>query len=185
MATTADIKKGIVINLEGQLFTIVDFLHVKPGKGGAFVRTTLKNVVTGRVIDKTFRSGEEIDIVKLDERQMQFLYQEEGNFHFMDQETFEQVAVPADVIGDKALFLKEGETVKVFFYDERPILIELPYFIEYTVVECEPGIKGDTVSNVMKPAKIETGAIIQVPLFVEEGDRIRVDTRVGEYIERV
>ncbi|MBM3327999.1 MAG: elongation factor P [Calditrichaeota bacterium] len=185
MATTADIKKGVVIDLEGGLWTIVDFQHVKPGKGGAFVRNTLKNIVTGKVIDRTLRSGEKIEIIKLDPRQMQFLYHDGDHFQFMDQETFEQVAVPEAVVGDAALFLKEGEIVKIAFNDETPLTIEIPFFIEYTIVQCEPGVKGDTVSNVTKPAKIETGATVQVPLFVESGERIRVDTRTGQYIERV
>lgn len=185
MATTADIKKGVVMTLEGQLYNITDFQHVKPGKGGAFVRTTLKNVVTGRVIDRTFRSGEKIDIVRLEDRKMQYLYREGDSFMFMDQETFEQVAVSDAVVGESADFLKEGEVVKIYFHDEIPLILELPFFIEYKVVECEPGIKGDTVSNVTKPAKIESGAIIQVPLFVEQGERIRVDTRIRQYTERV
>jgi len=173
------------MDLEGQLFTIVDFQHVKPGKGGAFVRTMLKNIVTGKVIDRTFRSGEKVELVRLDDRKLQYLYRESDNFIFMDQETFEQVSVPESVVGDYADLLKEGEVVRVFFHDERPLVFELPFFIEYTIVKCEPGVKGDTVANVSKPATLETGAVIQVPLFVEQGERIRVDTRTKEYLERV
>jgi len=185
MATTADIKNGLVISFEGQLFNIVEFQHVKPGKGGAFVRTKLKNLVTGRVIDRTFRSGEKIEIVRMEARPMQFLYREGDHFVFMDQETYEQVHVPETVVGDAALFMKESEVVKINFNDETPVTIEIPFFINFKIVECEPGVKGDTVSNVTKPAKLETGAVVQVPLFVESGETIRVDTRTGEYIERV
>ena len=184
MATTADIKNGLTIEFDGQILTVVEFLHVKPGKGGAFVRTKMKNVVSGRVLERTFRSGERIDIVRLDERQMQYLYREGDNFVFMDQETFEQLSIPDEVVGDDARFLKEGGTVKVSLRDDKPLLMELPFFINFKVVECEPGMKGDTVTNVTKPAKLETGAVVQVPLFVEEGDIIRIDTRTGSYLER-
>jgi len=184
MATTTDIKNGLTINLDGQLLTVVEFMHVKPGKGGAFVRTKLKNVVTGRVLDKTFRSGERIEVVRLDERQMQYLYREGTGFIFMDQETFEQLSVPDEVVGEDARFLKEGEQVKVSLHGDRPLLMELPFFIDFKIVECEPGMKGDTVTNVTKSAKLETGAVVQVPLFIEEGEVIRVDTRTGTYLER-
>jgi len=184
MATTADIRNGLIIELDGQLFTIVEFLHVKPGKGGAFVRTKLKNVVTGRVLDRTFRSGEKLEVVRLDERDMQYLYSEGESFVFMDQETFDQINIPSDVVGNDANFMKEGEIVKVSLHNDKPILIEIPNFINFKIVECEPGIKGDTVSNVTKPATLETGAIVQVRLFIEEGEIIRVDTRTGQYLER-
>ena len=185
MATTADIKNGLVIDLEGQLFTIVEFQHVKPGKGGAFVRNKLKNVITGRVIERTLRSGEKIDIIKIDARPMQFLYRDGKDFVFMDQETYEQVNVMDSVVGENAGYLKEGEVVKVNFNDETPLTLEIPNFINFTIVECEPAVKGDTVTNVTKPAKLESGAVVQVPLFVENGEKIRVDTRTGAYIERV
>lgn len=185
MPTTADIKNGIVIELEGQLYTIVEFQHVKPGKGGAFVRTRLKHFVTGRVIDRTFRSGERIDIVRVEERPMQFLYRDGEDFVVMDQETFEQLVVPKSAFGDSARFLKEGEIVTISFYEDKPLLATLPFFISFKVTQCAPGVRGDTVSNVTKPATLETGAVVQVPLFVEEGDIIRVDTRTGEYLERV
>ncbi len=185
MSTTADIKNGVTLDFDGQLFTITEFLHVKPGKGGAFVRTKLKNVLTGRVIDRTFRSGEKLNIVRLEDRKMQFLYAEGDNFVFMDQDTFDQVHVREDVIGDSARFLKEGEIVSISFYENNPMTIQLPFFISFTITECEPGHKGDTVSSTTKSAQIETGATVQVPLFVEQGEIIRVDTRTGEYIERV
>ncbi len=185
MATTADIKNGLVINLEDQLFTIVEFQHVKPGKGGAFVRTKLKNVMTGRVIDRTLRSGEKVDIVRIDARPMQYLYQDGSDFVFMDQENYDQVNVPEAIVGESAGFLKEGELVKISFHDDLALVLELPFFLNLLIVECEPGAKGDTVSNVTKPAKLETGAVVQVPLFVESGERIRVDTRTSQYIERV
>jgi len=185
MATTADIKNGLVLDYEGQLYSVVEFQHVKPGKGGAFVRVKMKNLVTGRVLDRTLRSGEKIEIVRMEARQMQFLYQDGDHFVFMDQETYEQVNVSEAVVGDAALFIKEGEIVKINFNDETPVTIEIPFFINFKIVECEPGVKGDTVSNVTKPAKLETGAVVQVPLFVEQGETIRVDTRTSEYIERV
>ncbi len=184
MATTADIRNGLVIGMDGQLFTVVEFLHVKPGKGGAFVRTKLKNVITGRVLDKTFRSGEKIEVVKLEDREMQYLYRENDTFVFMDQETFEQLNIPGEVVGDNAKFMKEGEVVKVYLHGEKPIITELPNFINLKIVACEPGLKGDTVSNVTKPATLETGAVVQVPLFIENGEVIRVDVRSGQYLER-
>ena len=184
MATTADIKNGLVIRLDGQLFTVVEFLHVKPGKGGAFVRTKIKNVVKGRVLDKTFRSGEKLDVVKLQDRQMQYLYAEGDGYVFMDQETFDQITIPGALIGDAVRFMKEGEMVKVMMHGASPISLELPNFINFRIVGCEPGVKGDTVSNVTKPATLETGAVVQVPLFIEEGEVIRVDVRTGTYLER-
>jgi len=184
VATTADIKNGLVIELDKQLFTIVEFLHVKPGKGGAFVRTKLKNVITGRVLDRTFRSGEKIEVVKLEDREMQYLYSEEDLYIFMDQETFDQINIPGEVLGDDAKFMKEGEIIKVYLHEDKPIITELPNFINLKIVECEPGLKGDTVSNVTKPATLETGAVVQVPLFIEEGEVIRVDIRTGQYLER-
>ncbi len=185
MATTADIKNGVTINLNGQLQTIVEFQHVKPGKGGAFVRTKLKNVLSGKVVDHTFRSGEKIEIVRLEDKDMQYLYTEDDAFVFMDQETFDQVNVPSDVVGGASDFMKEGDTVSVQFHEQTPLSITLPFFINSKVIECEPAVKGDTVTNITKAAKIETGAEIQTPLFVEEGDVIRIDTRTREYIERV
>ncbi len=185
MPTTADIKNGMTIKFNDQLFTIVEFQHVKPGKGGAFVRTKLKNVITGRVLENTFRSGEKIDPVRLEDKSMQYLYIEGCDYVFMDQETYEQINVPADVVGDAKNYMKEGDAVTVQFYETTPLSVQVPFFLEFEIIKCEPGMKGDTVSNVTKAATLETGAVIQVPLFVEQGEWIRVDTRTGSYIERV
>jgi elongation factor P len=185
MYSTPDFRKGLRIELDGDPFTIVDFQHVKPGKGGAFVRTRLKNLLTGAVVDRTFRSGEKVGRPDLEEKEMQFLYQDGDGFHFMDNTTFEQVAIADDVLGDARRFLQENTTVAVLFYQERPINIELPIFVELLVTEAEPGLKGDTASGASKMVTVETGAKIQVPLFIEAGDRLKIDTRTGEYIERV
>lgn len=184
MASTADIKNGVVINLDNNLQTIVEFQHVKPGKGGAFVRTKLKNILTGKVIDRTFRSGEKLDIVRVEDKHMQYLYKEDDSYIFMDQETFDQINVSMAAVGDSAKFLKESEIVSISFHGDKPLVVTLPNFIIFKIVECDPGVRGDTVSNVTKPAKLETGAIVQVPLFVEQEDSIRVDTRTGQYLER-
>ena len=184
MATTADIRNGIVIQMDNQLFAVVEFLHVKPGKGGAFVRTKIKNVITGRVLDKTFRSGEKLNVIKLEDRKMQYLYAEDDGFVFMDEETFDQITIDSHVLGSIAKFMKEGENVRVMMHDVKPISVELPNFISFRIVDCEPGVKGDTVSNVTKPATLETGAVVQVPLFIEQDEVIKVDVRKGEYLER-
>ena len=185
MASTADFKNGLTIKYNGKLVTIVEFQHVKPGKGGAFVRTKLKNVITGRVLDNTFRAGEKVEFVRLSGRDMQYLYKDDDSYVFMDQDTFEQIYIPSAVVEESAPYLKEGEIANVQFYADKPITMKLPNFINYKIVECEPGFKGDTVSNITKLAKIESGASIQVPIFIEEGQIIRVDTRTGTYIERV
>ncbi len=186
MASTADFRNGMVIRYNGEPYAIVEFLHVKPGKGGAFVRTKLKSVLTGRVIDNTFRAGEKVEEIRLIARQMQFLYPEGESYVFMDHETYEQHSLDASMIGEEvARYLKDGEDYKVMFEGEQPLLIEVPFFLELEVVDTEPGIKGDTVSATTKPAKLETGAVVQVPLFVEVGDVIKVDTRTNEYLERV
>jgi elongation factor P len=185
MYSTADFKKGLKIEIDGMPYVIVDFLHVKPGKGGAFVRTKLKNLLTGRVIDQTFRSGERVKRPDLVEREMQYLYREDNNFYMMDNETFDQIVVTREQLGDAALFLKENLNVKVLFFNQQPVAVELPTFVDLTVAETEPGVRGDTATGGSKPARLETGAVIQVPLFIERGDRVRVDTRTGEYVERV
>jgi len=175
----------MVIRLEGELFTIVEFQHVKPGKGMGFVRTRLKNVRTGAVLDRTFRSGEQVEEVRLERREMQFLYRSDDMLYFMDTETYEQFSVPVEAAGDAVLFLKEGEAASVFMDGDTPVGVEVPYFVELKVVETEPGVRGDTATGGSKPAKLETGLVVQVPLFVEEGDTVKVDTRTREYIERV
>jgi elongation factor P len=185
MPTTNDLKNGMTLNIDGTLMNVVDFQHVKPGKGGAFVRTRLKNVRTGRVLDKTFRADEPVEVAILEKRQMQFLYRDEVGFHFMDTETYDQVAVDGDAVGDAASYMIEGSTPYVTFYDGSALGVELPASVELTVSETEPGVKGDRVSGATKPATVETGAVVQVPLFVETGDRIKVDTRTGAYLTRV
>ncbi len=186
MASTADFRNGMVIRFNGEPHSISEFQHVKPGKGGAFVRTKLKNVVTGRVIDNTFRAGEKVEEIKVIARQMQYLYQDGDNYVFMEGETYEQHFLNENMLGEDVIkYLKEGESYKVLFEGEQPLLVEVPFFLELEVVETEPGIKGDTVSNTTKPAKLETGAVVQVPLFVDEGEVIKVDTRTDEYLERV
>lgn len=185
MYSTADFKKGLKIEIDGTPYVIVDFLHVKPGKGGAFVRTKLKNLLTGRVIDQTFRAGERVRRPDLMEREMQYLYREGDNFYMMDNETFDQIFLTGEQLGDARLFLKENLNVKVLFFNRQPVAVELPTFVELAVAETEPGVRGDTATGGSKPATLETGAVIQVPLFVEQGDIVKVDTRTGEYIERV
>lgn len=184
MYSTADFKKGLKIELDGQPYVIVDFLHVKPGKGGAFVRTKLKNLVTGRVLDQTFRSGERVKKPDLEEKEMQYLYRDGEDFVMMDTDTYEQITLTPEQMGEAALFLTENLTVKVLFFNKQPVAVELPLAVELTVIETEPGVRGDTASGGSKPATLETGAVIQVPLFINVGDRVRVDTRTGTYLER-
>jgi elongation factor P len=182
---TAEFRKGLKIELEGEPYIIVDFQHVKPGKGGAFVRTRLKSLVTGNVIDRTFRSGEKVQTPALEERMMQYLYQEEDKYHFMDTDSYEQIALTADHLGDESNFLQENVEVRIVFHNGQPIGVELPTFVELKIVQTDPGVKGDTAAGGTKPATLEAGAVIQVPLFLNEGDVIKVNTRTGEYIERV
>jgi elongation factor P len=185
MVTTNDLKNGMTLNIDGNLMNVVEFQHVKPGKGGAFVRTKLKNVRTGRTLDKTFRAAEPVEVAILDKRQMQYLYRDETGFHFMDTETYEQLAVDAGAVGDAASYLLEGDSPYVTLYEGAAIGLELPASVELTISETEPGVKGDRVSGATKPATLETGAVVQVPLFVEQGDKIKVDTRTGAYLTRV
>ena len=185
MYSTTDFRKGLKIEIEGEPYIIVDFQHVKPGKGGAFVRTRLKSLVTGNVIDQTFRSGDRVDKPDLQEREMQFLYETGGEYYFMDVKTFEQLFLTADQLGESKDFLKENLVIKALFHNQRPIGIEAPMFVDLKVVKSEPGVRGDTATGATKPAWLESGAVIQVPLFVEEGDTVRLDTRTREYITRV
>ncbi|MDD5087388.1 MAG: elongation factor P [bacterium] len=185
MATTADIRKGLTIQMEGQTFLIADFQHVKPGKGGAFVRITLRNVKSGRVIDRTLNSGATIEIVRVDTHDMQFLYKDGDSYHFMDQESFDQVFFDEDLIGENAKWMKEGVICKVSFMGNQPLSLEVPNFLELEIVETAPGVRGDTVSGSGKPATLETGAIVQVPFFIEQNEVIRVDTRTSAYLDRV
>jgi elongation factor P len=185
MADTSDIRIGLIIRFKDDLYNIIDFQHVKPGKGGAFVRTTLKNLKTGRVIDNTFRSGEKIEPVRVERRKFQYLYSEGENLVCMDQETFDQINIPVELFDGKEVYLKESTEIDVLYDGENIISVEIPLFVILEVTHTEPGFKGDTATNVMKPATLETGAVIQVPLFVEIGDVLKVDTRTGEYVERI
>jgi elongation factor P len=185
MYSTAEFKKGLKIELDGVPLVIVDFQHVKPGKGGAFVRTKLKNLLTGRVLDQTFRSGERVKRPDLMERDMQYLYAQGDRFCMMDNETFEQIMLTAEQVGDGRLFLTENLDVKVLLFNQQPVAVEVPNFVELTVAQADPGVRGDTATGGSKPATLESGAVIQVPLFINEGDRVKVDTRTGSYIERV
>lgn len=185
MYTTAEFKKGLKIELEGKPYLIVDFQHVKPGKGGAFVRTKLKNMINGRVVDQTFRSGEKVGRPDMEEKEMQYLYRDGDNFVFMDNANYEQVYLSKDQMGEQTQFLQENINVKLLYFNKEPLGLELPNFVELKVTSTEPGFKGDTATGGNKPATLETGAVIQVPLFIAEGDRIRVDTRTGSYMDRV
>ena len=184
MYSTPDFRRGLKIEINNEPFTIVSFQHVKPGKGGAFVRTKLKNLLNGNVVDRTFRSGEKVGKPDIEEKEMQYLYTD-GDFHFMDNDTYEQTALSADLVGNDKNFLQENSTVTVLFYKGRVVNLELPTFVILEVTEAEPGLKGDTASSVTKPVTVETGAKINVPLFINPGDRLKIDTRTGEYMERV
>ncbi len=185
MITTADFRNGMTIEMDGNLFNLVYFQHVKPGKGGAFVRTRLKNLKTGAVTERTFRAGEKVELAILDKRRMQFLYREGNSFFFMDTETYEQLPITQEEVGETAKFLLEGTTVEVALCDGRSVGVEPPVFVEMEVAETAPGVKGDTASGGSKPAILESGMVVNVPLFIEAGNRIKVDTRSGEYVERV
>ena len=184
MYSTTDFRKGLKIEVEGIPYEIVDFQHFKPGKGGAMVRTKLRNILTGRIQDITFRSGEKVERPNLESRDMQFLYHEGEQLVFMDMTTYDQMHMDAEATDGKANYLKDGQECRVLLYNEKPLDIEIPASLVLEVTETEPGAKGDTVSNVTKPAKLETGIVVQVPIFVNEGDRIKVDTRTKEYLGR-
>lgn len=186
MATTNDLKNGMVLKLDGgQLWSVVEFQHVKPGKGGAFVRTKLKNVLSGKVVDRTFNAGTKVETATVDRRAMQFSYKDGADFVFMDTETFDQLQVTPEVVGEAANYLLEGQDVTVAMYEENPLFIELPAAVELTVEYTEPGVQGDRSTGGSKPAKLETGYEIGVPLFITTGEKIKVDTRSGEYLGRV
>lgn len=185
MADTSDFRNGLIIRFKNDLFTIVEFQHVKPGKGGAFVRTTLKSLRTGRVLDNTFRSGESVDVVKVERRKYQYLYRDGDFLVCMDNGTYEQINVPTELFGDGVKFIKESCEVEILFDKETIISVEIPIFINLKVTETEPGFKGDTATGAVKPAVLETGATINVPLFVNVDDLLKVDTREGIYVERV
>ena len=185
MATTADFKNGLVLVIDGQLWQIVEFLHVKPGKGPAFVRTKLKNVVSGKTVDKTFNAGVKVETATVDRRDATYLYRDGSDFVFMDSENYEQHPLPESMVGDAAKFLLESLPVQIAFHDGSPLYLELPVSVELEVTHTEPGLQGDWSSAGTKPATVETGAEIQVPLFINTGDKVKVDTRDGSYLGRV
>lgn len=186
MLETNDLRKGTKCELDGEPFIIVDAQFVKPGKGNAFTRCKLKSLITGLVIERTWRSGERVDECFLEERPMQFLYHTEGEgYHFMDTASFEQIALNEDQLGEQGLYLTENLEVSILFHKGKPISVDMPNFVELDIVECEPAVKGDTKTNAMKQAVLATGAKAMVPMFVDNGERIRIDTRTGEYVERV
>lgn len=185
MATTNDLKNGIVLKLEGgELWSVVEFQHVKPGKGGAFVRTKLKNVLSGKVVDKTFNAGVKVDVANVDKREMQYSYRDGDDFVFMDTETYDMVNVSAATVGTAANYMLENTTATVAFNEGAALYVDLPAAAELTIAETEPGLQGDRSTGGTKPAKLETGAEIKVPLFITTGERVKVDTRTGEYLGR-
>ena len=183
--STADFKNGMCIEYNGKLCTIVEFQHVKPGKGGAFVRTKLRDIKTGRVIDNTFNAGVKVESVRLESKKLQYLYNDGADFNFMDNDTFEQTSIHSDVVGDAAMWLKENDEATLLYAGDELISIEPQMFVELEVTETDPGFKGDTVQGGSKPATLETGATVQVPMFVEPGDTLQIDTRDGRFIKRV
>ena len=186
MANTSDIKKGLCMDYNHDIWVVVDFQHVKPGKGNAFVRTKLKSMTSGKVVDNTFPAGHKIQQVRVERRKFQFLYSDDMGFHFMNNETYEQTTLQADLIENNNL-LKEGENIEVIYHSEKeiPLTVELPQYVTLEVTYTEPGVKGDTATNSMKPAKLETGAEIKVPLFINIGDKVKVNTAEASYVERV
>ncbi|CAM5319994.1 elongation factor P [Leifsonia shinshuensis] len=185
MASTADIKNGIVLNIDGQLWSVIEFQHVKPGKGGAFVRTKLKNVTTGKTVDRTYNAGAKIEITNVDRRDYQYLYQDGADFVFMDTSDYDQITIPGPVVGDAANFMLENQNVTVALHEGSPLYVELPASVVLEITYTEPGLQGDRSTGGTKPATVETGYQIQVPLFLETGTKVKVDTRTGDYLGRV
>ena len=185
MVTAGDFRNGLTIELEGNVYQVIEFQHVKPGKGAAFVRTKLKNIKNGGVVEKTFRPTEKCPQAHIERQEMQYLYSDGELFHFMNTETFDQIALNADAIGDSLKFVKENEMVKMVSHNGELFAVEPPLFVELLITECEPGVKGDTATGATKPCVVETGATLYVPLFVNQGDTIKIDTRTGEYLSRV
>jgi len=185
MYDTSDIRKNLKFQIDGEPYIVVDFQFVKPGKGNAFTRTKIKNMITGAVLEKTYRSGEKLEPANIEEREMQYLYPEGENYCFMDKTNYEQVFVPGEILGDLAQWMPDNIDVTVLFFSERPVDVSLPTFVELEVTHTEPGVKGDTASGATKPATLSTGATINVPLFVDTGDLLKIDTRSGAYVERV
>ena len=185
MATTNDLKNGMVLNIDGQLWSVVEFQHVKPGKGGAFVRTKLKNVLSGKVVDKTFNAGTKVETATVDKRDFQYLYKEGSDFVFMDSQSYEQIHVPVETVGEMAKYMLENQDAVVAVHEGTPLYVELPAAVELTISYTEPGMQGDRSTGGTKPATLETGAEIAVPLFITTGERVKVDTRDGSYLGRV
>jgi len=184
MISSSDFRTGVTIEIDNSVWQVVDFQHVKPGKGAAFVRAKLKNVKTGAVVERTFNPSEKLPKAHIDRRDMQYLYESDGSYNLMDNETFEQIALPAEQLGDATKFLKENMNIGVMFFQGTVIGVDLPTSVELTVVETDPGIRGDTATGGTKPATMETGCVVKVPLFINVGEVLRIDTRTGEYIER-
>ncbi len=185
MISAGEFRNGVTIEYEGNIYQIIEFQHVKPGKGAAFVRTKLKNIKSGGVVEKTFRPTEKCETAHIDRKDMQYLYNDGDLYNFMDNETYEQIALNKEVIGDALKFVKENETCKIVSYKDQVFAVEPPLFVELEITECEPGVKGDTATGATKPCTVETGATLNVPLFVNQGDVIKIDTRTGEYLSRV
>jgi len=185
MISTSDFHTGITIELEEEIYTVLEFQHVKPGKGPAFVRSKLKNLRTGSIVDKTFRAGEKMARAHLERKEMEYLYREDDSFHMMDMETYEQTILSSEQIGDGVKYLKENDRLNVVMHGEKVLGVDMPITVNLVVEETEPGVKGDTASGASKPATMETGLVVHVPLFINSGDRIKIDTRTGSYIERV
>ena len=185
MISTNDLRTGITIELDGDVMSVLDFQHVKPGKGAAFVRTRLKNVKTGNVVERTFRAGEKVPRANLEKKEMQYMYASGDEYHFMDQETYDQVAIGPDKLGDATKWLKEGMIIEVVLFQGAIMGIDIPNFVELKVIDTPPGVKGDTASGGGKPATLETGAVVNVPFFVNPDDVVRIDTRTGQYLDRV
>ena len=185
MISAGDFKNGVTVEIDGNIYQILEFQHVKPGKGAAFVRTKLKNIISGGVVEKTFRPTEKFPKAHIDRKDMQYLYRDGDLFNFMDVETYDQIALNEDVVGDSLKFVKENEVVKICSHNGNVFSVEPPLFVELAITETEPGFKGDTAQGATKPATVETAAIVMVPLFVEQGDVLKIDTRSGEYLSRV
>ncbi len=184
MISAGDFKNGITVEIDNAVYQIIDFQHVKPGKGAAFVRTKLRNIINGGIVERTFRPTEKFPPARIDRNDMQYLYSDGELFHFMDVESYEQIALNEESVGDALKFVKENEMVKICAYNGNVFAIEPPLFVELLITETEPGFKGDTATNAQKPATVETGATVYVPLFIEEGTKIKIDTRSGEYLSR-
>lgn len=185
MISTGDLKRGVIIEMDKQLYSVMDYQHQKIGRGSAQVRMKLRNIRTGSISDTTVQAGTKFPRVRLEQRAMQYLYAEDNTYYFMDQETYDQIGLTASQLGDTVHYLKDGMTIQVSFYENEPVDVEPPITVELQIVETDPGVRGDTASGGTKPAKLETGLIVQVPLFVNQGETIRVDTRTGTYLERV